>query len=368
MDKNRSYRQITTIAILMALTIPGGCSVLGPSVVRYDRTAYNLSAAQAASDQILLNLLRLRDGEPAYVLELTSILSQFKFDTQANVGGWWNNINRIDDNAVNAYYGLDTFATQQSNWGLSAEYMESPTITYVPLQGENFAERFMQPIPIATLLALAEAGWRIDRVFDCCVQRVNDLNNGPVGDPRGSEAGDAKAFRELTDLLGRSPMPGHFDADATSSHTIFFRFDTQSPGSAKDRKRLAELLEIPSCEGTFKIVEGSIRNSANEISIKTRTLLGVMSALAQSSSTDDEPHRSSTSDSSSPPFVPWLQIVSSSVPQSDAFVQVLRKDRWFSIANSNMRSKRTFALLSYLSTLRASEIGTAAPIVTVPSR
>lgn len=348
-----------------------GCSVVGPSALRVDRTAYNLSAAQSGNDQLMLNLLRLRDGEPVYMLELTAVLSQFEWNTNAQIGGWWNNMNRIDNNAVNAIFGLDTFATQQSNWGVNSGFVERPTITYTPLHGETFAKRFMQRIPIATLMTLAETGWRIDRIFECCVQRVNDFNNLSITRFPGEAGPDSSGFFELTGLLAERQRAGllRFDLETDGEDVYLVPYPKPS-GPDAARLRLGELLGLPADTPRVKLVARSLAGP-HEIAIQTRSLLGVMQALADRCG---EGEGAPSDDDAEPqparqplPAPPWLTLRSSAMPLSDAHVQVRNGDRWHSIADSDERSKRTFALLVYLLSLRATDIASSGPIVTVPS-
>jgi hypothetical protein len=50
----------------------------------------------------------------------------------------------------------------------------------------------------------------------------------------------------------------------------------------------------------------------------------------------------------------------------DAFAQVFYNGYWFYIPKSDWRSKRTFALLTYLFSLQATEAGEG-PLVTIPA-
>jgi len=52
-----------TSLISLAVT---GCRSLGPRTVPGDRFNYNEAGAQSTSEQLLLNIIRLRYGEPTY--------------------------------------------------------------------------------------------------------------------------------------------------------------------------------------------------------------------------------------------------------------------------------------------------------------
>jgi hypothetical protein len=61
---------------LLVLAV-AGCRSLGPRTVSGDRFNYNEAGAKSTSEQLLLNIVRLRYGEPTYWLEITSMLSQY---------------------------------------------------------------------------------------------------------------------------------------------------------------------------------------------------------------------------------------------------------------------------------------------------
>ena len=63
----------------------------------------------------------------------------------------------------------------------------------------------------------------------------------------------------------------------------------------------------------------------------------------------------------------WLRVGHSALPAMDAFAQVRYNGHWFHIPQSDLRSKRTFSLLSYLFALQATVPRGGVPLVTVPA-
>ena len=62
-----------------------------------------------------------------------------------------------------------------------------------------------------------------------------------------------------------------------------------------------------------------------------------------------------------------LRVRHSSTPKSNAFVQIRHKGNWFYIDDADVNSKRTFALLTYLYSLQASDLAGRGPLLTVPA-
>src|ERR1051326_3896700 len=133
----------------------------------------------------------------------------------------------------------------------------------------------MQPVPFATLLALAESGWRIDRVLECCVQRANDLSNAPIGDPRDADRIETAEFFEFTRLLARRPPAAHFEVDADGK-TIYLVQTSHSADARPTWRLICELLNVGHDPSRVHVVENAATSDADILRIKTRSLLGIM--------------------------------------------------------------------------------------------
>ena len=73
-------------------------------------------------------------------------------------------------NGVKGIFGLSA--------GASVE--ENPTVSYAPLQGEQFIQRFLSHIPLQNIFLLTRSGWSFERIFRVCLERVGDLKNAPT--------------------------------------------------------------------------------------------------------------------------------------------------------------------------------------------
>src|SRR5262245_24673243 len=131
---------------------------------------------------------------------------------------------------------------------------------------------------------------------------------------------------------------------------------------------MCDLLELPGVAQQVRVIEGAAQRGSGELTIETRSPLGIMQGLVQGTRAGNDPDDGASDSRVSPETEPWLTIHNSDTPVANAYVQVRRGGRWYSIADSDLRSKRTFSLLAYLSSLRASDIAASAPVVTVPSR
>jgi len=54
-------------------------------------------------------------------------------------------------------------------------HADSPTITIQPCHRRGVRDPRDGPIPPTTIIYLSQSGWSIDRVLECCVQQINDV-------------------------------------------------------------------------------------------------------------------------------------------------------------------------------------------------
>jgi len=117
-----------------------GCAspiALHRAVIEYDR-----SVAQIESELLLLNIARARNNEPIHFTAVSSIAATFDFSVNTSFGG------SIVENP-----GLDTLTL---SFGSSAS--ENPTVSIIPVQGEQFTRRLLTPMDETKLEFLIHQG------------------------------------------------------------------------------------------------------------------------------------------------------------------------------------------------------------------
>ena len=133
-----------------------GCGSLGPGRVPGDNFNYNETIAQSAREQMLLNILRLRYLQQPVFLKVSSVLTQYTYEGDVGVVG-----TRGFSSAPDAIAG-----------GVNLGYAERPTVTYLPVSGQEFAQRMMSPVPTGLFFAVAQAGWPVDLLMEIGLQRI----------------------------------------------------------------------------------------------------------------------------------------------------------------------------------------------------
>ena len=166
------------VDLMACVTVLGlaGCSSLGPARLPGDRFNYNKSLARSSNEQLLLNIVRLRYSEPLHWLEVSSMLSQYSFEASVNASSWWNDLNVWKSPALRAVYGVDNDPSEQTGVNGGVSYSDRPTISYTPVQGEDFARRLLSPLPISLLSGLSEEQSRLAPPRTGFAHRVGLLN------------------------------------------------------------------------------------------------------------------------------------------------------------------------------------------------
>ncbi|MBI1824765.1 MAG: hypothetical protein HY287_06495 [Planctomycetes bacterium] len=360
--------------VVSILSMVAGCKSLGPRVMPGDRFHYNESGAQSASEQLLLNIVRLRYGEPTYWLEITSMLSQYELKAGGMFGHYDYTLKPIRSAALRAVYGLDHDAVVDGKQELNLDFSDRPTITYAPLQGREFADRLMAPIPPATVIYLAESGWPIDRVMDCCVQRINGVSNAPVYDVGTNENFDPTPFNRVTELLrslqDRGDLRFSLEYDA-KERTAYLQPLPEAEANSEAAREGRKILGMEQRHPKLKLVNKPNRGADDELALQTRSLLGTMFALSESFTPPADHLKSGQVLPGTPAeqnaSAKWLDIQCSKLPVTNAFVQVHHNGYWFYIPRSDFRSKRTFSLLTYLFLLQSADVSGMGPMLTVPA-
>jgi len=394
----------------------GGCQ-MGPSAMRLGNAQYSDALRVALSEQLLVNLVRLRYRDAPVFLGVSNISTQFQFDYSGDMSG--NLVENVGAGEANTPDSLGVSA--------GASFSERPTITYSILGGESFQRRMLTPIPVEAISMLAESGWRGDRVLRLTVEQLNELQNAPrASGPTPSEAPDYACFLEATNLMTQlsrervidfryetrtepisSPLPvgsvgGGDLVNAAKAGTEFMmtpdgerigltkrkrvlvmRFAAQRAASP-EAIHLRGLLRLDPTQTRFEFVAAedsgydplSPQVHMDELAIDTRSLMGVLYYLSTGVEVPARHEEAGlctrTLNAQGEPF-DWSELLeglfrvhaSKSRPKGAA-VKVRHRGHWFYIRDDDETSKSTFLLLAQMFSLLTGEIESAKPVLTLP--
>lgn len=356
-SQNDSIRLTRLVLTTMLLVGAAGCGLqVGPKTLESGRFDYNRSIAQSWNEQLLLNLVRLRYRDTPYFLEVSNVLSQFETTSSAGASIPFN---MFSDGSASAGY----------------EWIERPTISYAPLQGEDFVRRLLTPIQPSTLVLLGRGGWSLQRLMVCCVERLENLDNahgasGPTP-AVGPEFHDFQRASHLMRELQRHDLLTIDVLAESGSEEVRFRF--QDDASAEQAAQIAELKQLLRLNREGEL--GPQAQPASPVAMRPRSVLGVLFFLShavQPPAAHEEAGWVTTSKNENGDPYDWLaatggllHVESARTAPADAFAVVRYHDHDFFIRNSDLESKSTFALLLYLFSLQASDVPASSTVLTV---
>ena len=359
-----------SVVATLALSIPmlvGCVTRLGPSTIPAARFDYNDRIARSQNDQLLLNLVRLKYRDTLVFLDVGTVIAQYTLSANAGAAARIN----VDGGDGNEF-GLD----------LGGGYSEQPTITYEPLQGAVFTQRLLTPISPLTVILLSQSGWSIERLLLCCVESVNGIANAPAASgPTPTVIPDNAEFRELARLLRELQVHSVLnfrvisDGEENSASVVLDRPSEAHP-QFRALQRVRELLGLTEERDAVALTERGVRSQKGEIVVAGRSLLGVLFFLSHGvDAPQDHVNRGLVTVASGDgrEELDWstvtgnlLKVSSSASVPTDAFVRIRYRNHWYYIDDSDLQSKSTFSLLTYLFSLQAARAPGGSPLLTVP--
>jgi hypothetical protein len=334
-----------------------GCRSFGARQVPLDRFDYNQAIAQSTNEQMLLNVVRLRYSEVPVFLAVNSVLTQYVYSGSIGVEG------QTGESLGDAAWSVAGSA--------GVVYVERPTITYSPLSGQEFAAQLLAPVPSDLVFGLVQSGWPPDQLLSMMLQRVNDLEFAslsaePTAADRERSAAFAEAVGLVIDAAAHESIEMHTDDKGT--RYLVFRQDPDA-AAAHVVDRLKQVIGLDRGQSRFRVTTQVIGRDPDEVTVKVRSLLGLMGFLSHGVLVPAEHAAAVAGDGLAedlgpgPPF----HVQSQSERPDDAFIAVRHAGYWFFIPRSDHESKRAFGLLTYLFQMQAPQMQGAGPLLTVPA-
>lgn len=347
----------------MSLVLSACVTSYGAKAVAPSGYGYNTAIAQSVDQQLLLNLVRLRYRDTVVFMDITSVTTQHQYSAGLSA-----------ENAL-------PFRQPGNGASLlvpSAGYSESPTVSYAPVTGTEFATNLLSPISAETIVLLASSGWSIERLLSCCIERLGDLSNAPsASGPTPATLPDNQAFRRLATLLRQLQLREQVYVERVSSmpdkgpETFLVINATTAP----ECEELKHLLSSDTCAARYNLVTRGTERSGKYLLAQTRTVLGALYALSHSVQVPDQ-HASAgfvtvsrTSGQGTQTWQDFLSgkftVRSQASEPSSAFVKIQYRDHWFWIDDSDLETKTTFSLILFLLSLQSAASEGMTPLLTI---
>ena len=222
---------------------------------------------------------------------------------------------------------------------------------------------------------MLQSGYSADRIMPIILDFVNGLVSGSS---RLRRPADPK-FARLVRLVSEGQLAGTIEArierpkEGLESSVIVFP-PRNDPSAIARRQEITSLLGLKPDLTQFKVYYGAHSGKADEIDMKTRSMLEIMlefAATVQVPEADVAEGKAGPGAVSSRPAEalggPPMRILVGDLAPKDPSVAVQYNNRWFWIADTDIQSKTTFGIVMLLFSISETGIKGGAPVVTIPA-
>ena len=366
-----------------AALLLGGCGMPGggPKMFRSQQPEYNAAVVSNEERQLLENLVRLRYCDNIASLDIASLgyTGSRCINGSVSLGdGFLSDLGHID---------------KKVRASLNINPGSDPSVNLTPPSGKDYIKKYMTPIQFSAVSALIQGGWSVDRVFNLCVERVNDLYNAMEADgPTPEKAPTYKDFHEFTSILdevdGNRLLEFGSKPDYNFSGMYLYlnepKLEERISRTTAEMKpyyrvlktrihRLKDLAHLSEKMSLFKLDDDFIAGKGNSsLVVQCRSLLGVMFYLSQNVGVPDE-HKNKglvgvTRDAAGEEFnwsevCKYFSVQCSKYRPKNAYVSCRYRGHWFYIADDDRDSKMTFMLVMQLRKLQTSNYKSNTPLL-----
>lgn len=358
-------KNLLKLSCLATTVLCAGCHSIGPNTIKESHPRYNDAMGSVIDRQLLTNIVRLKYRENPMFLEINSIAEsrEFGLDVGFNPIEFQQRINQT----------VFKSKTMLRNW-------QRPTISYRPIRGKEFIKHMMTPIPLNVVLGMSSSGWKLQRVFNTCVERINGLENAVnASGPMPWNKPEYEDFYEMTALLKKLEDERVIKIGRNANmNNVIMQID-QNPSKTLEIAEFKRLLSLDDSKNTFKFENDFLKEDGETLVVKTRSLMGILFYLSHAvevpendikngivqTTIDDDGNQFDWSKNASGTL---LNVHCSKERPDDAFVSTFYRGHWFFIKDNDLHSKSTFLFVSTLFNLQAGEASSndVEPMLTIP--
>jgi hypothetical protein len=335
-----------------------GCAVVGPQSIGGGRAAYTEVINRTEDEQILNVVVRQRYDETFGMMTVASVTANIRFSAQASSDIGLGNSDNYDGNLVPLSAGV--------------AYEENPTVSYVPLSGEDFTRRMLSPVSVNEWVLLSGNTRNPSHLLALAARRINSLRSPLLG--QAPVTPEFPRFLELYNQLRRAQVVEIVQADqsgGTDEH-LWEIHDYEPAYGATVREFLRLLgIEVPVDGSTIMLpIRQQAGSSVSAVHLHPRSALNVLRSFgagveiprAHLEAGIVEPLTAAI-----PEDMRFITIRSAEKRPDNATVRVLFRDRWFYIDATDTQSKLAFRFLRTFIGMRLAEARTTqqAPVITL---
>lgn len=361
-----------------------GCSGVGPYVLPKDRYGLNESIQLSEGQQLLLNIVRMHYGHPTLFLGVSSVTSSFTLSVGSSSSAEYSKENsRNGDFGLPFVIGIGKALTSSLTASIApnSAYSQTPTISYVPMQGPEYTAQFLNPINMDKYYLLLSNNFDLERSLKLTIQSIGPFEN-------------SNEFYQDSHTLhqSRSKFNNFIHTMVLATKKGFVKISLRNFGSyyglqlninrTKYNEPLIKALlsglniKDPSNPIIFVNVSALVLNEdivdkyKNIFPVRSRSIMGMMRYVSGAVEvTEGDRAGANDTDMRTRALGPEdiIRIRSSSRPPAHPSVVVHYQHRYYYIDEGDYNSKYTFIILSQLFELLAGNVISTSPVITIPA-
>jgi hypothetical protein len=341
--------------------------------LRAGRNDYNKAINSTDTEELLLNIVRLRFNDKPYMLQISNISSRSEWYGQVEGGYDFSKVVRKGD----------SYEVRRSpSVGGALRYTEKPSIIYQPLRGTRFVQQLLSPLDLETIFLLRFAGFEMNNTLRVFARAINNVPNAPTGgDSTPTGVPVYKNFMEGVNALGELEDRGALIYALVKKKN---KWDTETVAikvlpRARNSEAFATLTRTFNLDpeaDQYRMKIGWVPGRQNEIIIETRPILSAMFFLGRNIEIPESLQNSGVVhfnlDENNQPF-DWSKVLrglfnirSATRKPSGAYTAVKYRGHYYYIDDTDIPSKETLTMLNIVFTLRAGGSPAEAPVLTLP--
>ena len=357
------FQRTFRAAALLSCALLAACQSVNFGGVQKDRSGYADVIGESWKEQMLLNIVKARYLDVPVYLDVQSIVSSYTMEQES-----------AGTAAIFPQVGGDGNVGSNLAWGGRRRFSESPTISYLPVAGERYANSVLRPLPPEIVFAFATSAGHSEYMLEATIRSINGIVNGASS--RTAVRRSPERFSEFMEIIGRIVDAGavglRIEKESERVRSYLFFRQTFPDDIDEDIAALKKLLGLDVKLDEFNLVYGVNQGKADTISVLTRSMQGITGELSAGVDVPEQDvldgratRRSNTLSNKSDSL---LRVGNSLERPADAFVAVWYRNRWFWVDDRDLNSKRIFRFLLMFASMSETGVLPQAPLLTIPTR
>lgn len=355
--KGSWFADLMTAGLLLSFLT--GCATLGPRSITAGRMAYAEAINQTQDEQILLSIVKGRYGESSTLLAVNGVAANLSFQAEAGIEAGFSGAGDVGEDLLIG--------------GIA--YEENPTITYVPVQGEDYVREIMTPVPLDLLFLMVRSSSSSPEVMMLLVSRINGIRNPDF--LTDSETQPDVRFKRLVELFSELTRNGTMELVQSTDDTAVFDI-WLAPLTEKDIADTGELMDLLGLpkenRGAGKMVIpvyfGIRADESWRVGITTRSTYNLAEIMRAAVEVPEEHANAGLAiDYPNPgPACKGIRIQSSSGKPKGRSLAVQYRGYWFWIDESDLETKAVFRFMRSLwsMSIAGATNHASGPVLTLP--